>query len=125
MFFSRLQSCAGRRIRDFEFCPFAPKVNSRRGFQDIRDIRAADTRRNFEEIEITISLALDELRVRRAGLHAHGLDEAAINLQKLFLLRRIVRDGLGNVRAAAVRDLQWRTTILVHAGKDYASFIDQ
>ena len=32
--------------------------------------------------------------MRRAGFHAHGLDEAAINFQELFLLRRVVRDGL-------------------------------
>src|SRR5437870_2845229 len=125
MFFSWSQSYAGSGIRDFEFRPFVPKVNSRRCFQDIRDIRAAYAGRDFEEIEITISLALDELGMRRARFHSHGFEEAAIYLQKLFFLRRIVRNGLGNVRAAAMRDLQWRTTILVHAGKDYASFIDQ
>ena len=63
--------------------------------------------------------------MRRACFHTHGLDEAAINLQKLFLLRRIVRDGLGNIRATAMRNLQWRTPILIHAGKNDASFIDE
>ena len=61
----------------------------------------------------------------RAGFHRHRSDQPAIDLQKLLLIGRIVRDGLRDISAAAVRDLQWRPTIFIHPGKNYAPVVDQ
>ena len=125
MFFARFQFGLRACGRDFQLRPLAPKVDSRCRFQNICDVRAADARRDFEKVEIAVSIALDELSMRRAGLHAHRLDQAAIDFQQLLLVQRIVRNRLRNIRAAAVRNLQRRSPVFVDAREGDATIADE
>ena len=44
-----------------KFCPFAPEVKARGMFQDICDVGAADAARDLDQIEFTVSSALQKL----------------------------------------------------------------
>src|SRR5215831_19273863 len=119
MLAARLQSGPG--ISHFEFGPLAPEINSGSGFEHVSNVGAAHARRNFQKIVIAVRVALDKFSMGRTGLHAHGLNQTTIDLQKLFLVRGVMRDCLRDISAAAMRDLQWRPPVTVHAGEDHAA----
>ena len=122
---SWLQFRSGAWFRDFKLCPFAPEINPGCCLQNVGDVRAADARRNFQKVELLISFAFDELSVRRSGFHIHRLNQTTIDLQEPFLVRRIVRNRLRNVCAAAVCDLQRWPTVLIHACESYSAIVHQ
>src|SRR5688572_16164007 len=56
-------SCARCPIGDFNPGPFPPEVESRSCFQHFSDVSTAYARRNLQEIETAVSVALNKLRV--------------------------------------------------------------
>src|SRR5436305_3932954 len=55
------------RVRDLDARPLAPEVVARRSLQRLRDVRAADARRDFKEVELSVFSAAYELGMRRAA----------------------------------------------------------
>src|SRR5687767_9562451 len=56
------------RMRYLHTRPLAPEVKAARRLKRLRDVRAADPGRDFEEVELAVVRPAYELRVRRAAL---------------------------------------------------------
>ena len=59
---------------DFEPRSLAPKIDAGGGFDHIRNVSAANARRNLNEIEFPIGVSLQELRVGHPADQAKALD---------------------------------------------------
>src|SRR5712691_695341 len=64
VFFARPQRFSMTISRNFQTRPFAPKIDPRSSFQNIGDVSAANTRRDFQKVKLAVSFALDELGMR-------------------------------------------------------------
>src|SRR6266436_1847367 len=61
-------ACRGKLVglipcSNFEAGPFAPEIDSRGGFDDIGNVRAADAGGDFNEIELAVRVSTEELGV--------------------------------------------------------------
>src|SRR5579859_6918347 len=64
---------------NFEPRPLTPEIDARGGFDDIRNVSAANPCSNLEKIEFPIRMSLQEFGVSHAAHQAKALDEVAID----------------------------------------------
>src|SRR5439155_26436680 len=125
VFLSRLQSGARRCLRHLKPGPLSPQINSRRGFQNVRDICAADAGSDLQKIKLVVGFALDEFSMSSASLKSHRFYQTPIDFQELPLISRAVGDRLRDVGAATMGHLHRWAPVLVYSGEDDAAVIHQ
>jgi hypothetical protein len=52
---------------NFQTSPFSPKINSRRGFNLVGDVRSANARGHFDKINLAVLMRAQEFRVRHTA----------------------------------------------------------
>src|SRR5205085_8258526 len=106
------------RVRHFDARPLAPEVEARSRLQGLGDVRAADARRDFEEVELPSFGAAYELGVCRAAPESERREQPGVQARQLGALRRVVLDGVGDEDAALLHDPQGRATVAARAAED-------
>src|ERR1051325_4463797 len=112
------------RVRYLDARPLAPEVAAARRLQGLRDVRAADARRDFEEVELAVRRAAYELCVRRAALHAERAQKLFVQARQLGVLGRVVIQSVRREDSALVRDAHRRPPVAARAVEDYAAVFD-
>src|SRR6267142_1077999 len=93
----------------FEPCPFSPEVDAARRLDHIRNVRAAHSRSDLNEIKLAVGVRLQEFRVRHTAHEPETRQQITIDLLKRLGFFSIVRKRARGENPAVVRSIQrWR-----------------
>src|SRR2546423_12962925 len=106
--------------------PLAPEVVARRRLQGLSDVRAADARGDFKEVELSVFSAAYELGVRRAAFESECGEQFTVQARQPLVLARVVLDCVRGEDAALLRHAQRGPTVLARAVEyDFAALDDR
>src|SRR6266571_2962146 len=109
---------------DFETRPFAPEVDTRGGLDDIGNVGTADASSNFNEIEFSAGVRLQEFGVCHATHEAQAFQQIVIDFEKRSGFFRVPRQRTRCEHTARMRGIERRRAISMRLREDDGALRD-